>query len=182
MATRDKRISLTHIVGFFDGEGTVHAASQKTKKNGKRHFSIQVFFTNTDLAKLERIQASYGGHIRRMKKRPHEKPLYRLEWWGEKADALLRLFLNDPDFSTKRRQAELAVAMRELKQKYIREYGHPSNKGYPQWLVDQLARYKAEISFLNQKGVLAVAETKPLPSQVTLLASGSDSPTTGESQ
>lgn len=167
MDTRDKLVSIPHLAGFFDGEGCVYCNFHLTKKSGKAEFSVNVMVVNTYLPKLECIQQSFGGHIRAMKTKPGNKQLYRIEWWGAKADNILRLLLTDPDFMIKRRQAEIGIAMRELKAT-ARKPGtrHCGNKGYPPEIVDQLLRMRDEIRFLNRKGAIAVAETKPRASEV----------------
>jgi hypothetical protein len=157
MQTRDKRMLLPHFAGFFEGEGTIYVASPKKHANGKREFSIQVFLTNTSLEKLQQFQKVFNGHIRRMKDMPGRKPLYRLEWWGANADEILGLLLEDPAFLIKRRQAELARRYRRIKPPK-----KPGQTGYSKEVVEQLRRIAEEIHFLNRRGVLAVAETKPL--------------------
>lgn len=149
---------LPHLAGFFEGEGTVYVTSPKKHANGKREFSVQVFLTNTGLEKLQRFQAVYGGHIRAMKKIPGRKQLYRLEWWGANADEMLSLLLEDSDFTMKRRQAELAREYRRIKPQ------RPTGQtGYSEALVQRLRRIAEEVHFLNHRGELAVAETKPFP-------------------
>lgn len=157
MQTRDKRVlMLPHFAGFFEGEGTVYVTSPTKHANGKREFSVQVFLTNTCLGKLEQIRAVFGGNIRRMKQYPGRKPLYRLEWWGLNADEILAWLLQDPNLLIKRRQAELAREYRRVKPLKV------GREGYSEEVIQHLRRIAEEIHFLNRRGTLAVAETKPL--------------------
>lgn len=157
MQTRDKRALLPHFAGFFEGEGTVYVTSPKKHANGKREFSVQVFLTNTSMEKLQQFQVVFAGHIRAMKPVPGRKQLYRLEWWGANADNILELLLEDPALLIKRRQAELAREYRRSKP--IKATGQT---GYSNEVVLRLQRIAEEVHFLNRRGVLAVAETKPL--------------------
>lgn len=173
-------MSLPYFAGLFDGEGCIHATSYIAHKNGKREFGICVMLCNTHLPVLEAVQASFGGHVRAMKTRPSERQMYRLEWWGEKADRVLELLLGVPEFMIKRKQAELGRLMRSLK-RTERPYRAGGRRAYSEALRDQLSRVRAEIKFLNKHGTFAAAETKPQSSQTALSVSGSDSPHISES-
>lgn len=154
MATRDKHI-VSHFVGFFEGEGSISCLMGKQKQG--RYVSASVFIgvTNTNREKLEFFATHIGGHIRQMKTMPKRKPAYRLEWWGNKAVEIIHLLLEDPCFQIKRRVAELAVAFKNSQKKSI------GRRAYNDEEISRLLRIKQEVNFLNMRGVLAVAETKP---------------------
>jgi hypothetical protein len=157
MQTRDKRLSISYLCGIFDGEGSVNPNISKYDGAGS-YASMSAYITNTDLVLLEKIQASYGGGIRKLKTLPGRKQLYRLEWWGAKADDLFRQMRDTGDLITKARRVDLAIQFRELKPNAGKGSGC---RKYPVELRDQLLRIAEEIKFLNKRGELAVAETKP---------------------
>ena len=52
---------LAYIAGFFDGEGTVSIAPNKTRK--KVNYVLTVYIYQQDKAPLELIQKEFGGHF-----------------------------------------------------------------------------------------------------------------------
>jgi hypothetical protein len=159
MQTRDKRLSPSYLAGIFDGEGSV-GINKSARQGGGSWASAYAYITNTDLKLLETIEGNFGGHIRKLKTLPGRKQLYRIEWYGAKADNLFRLLKATGELITKERRVDLAIQFRELKPNNGK--GNGCRKYDPE-LWNQLSRIADEIRFLNKRGELAVAETKPFP-------------------
>lgn len=57
-------LSDSYCAGFFDGEGTVYAATRRsTGKSGRKSPTITVCMTNTDKNVIDLHQSKWGGSV-----------------------------------------------------------------------------------------------------------------------
>ena len=113
-----KKVELAYIAGILDGEGSIYTDPHWSKQ-GLTRYNIVVDVRMTDKSALEFIQALFGGRIH-CAKRAKQNWKSELQWKvsGERACEVLLAI--KPYLLTKRAQAELALKLLEIHQRYKR--------------------------------------------------------------
>ena len=140
----EKKLDLSYIAGFFDGEGCINSS-----KSG-----LRATITNTDIQVLLLIQEYYKkGKIRSRKLKEFEKrkPCYMLEFWSN--DAVEFLYSIYPFLIIKKDQAEIAF---EYQKTYRKKAGKGSLKvrAVPKELL--LLRESLALKLSNLKHIINV--------------------------
>ena len=114
-----KRTDLAYIAGIVDGEGSIYPDFHLSKK-GVTRCNIAVSVNMTDKSALELVKALFGGKIRCQPRAKHKdwKPEFIWKVSGEKAQIILKAI--KPYLLTKRAQAEVALRLLEIHQRYKR--------------------------------------------------------------
>jgi hypothetical protein len=105
-------ISITdwaYLAGFYDGEGTITATTQKRKD--RDYYQLRFMVNNTNYELLRGLQNLFGGAIHVgsvMKDKPNWKQIY--SWHAESKATCLPIFYGMlPFLRYKRREIELAI-------------------------------------------------------------------------
>lgn len=79
---------IEYFAGIVDGEGHFCRPRHKNGR-GEHHFQSRIIVTNTCLALMEAIQATYGGYVRiRTRSKTNNLVCYTWEMRGKKAEEL----------------------------------------------------------------------------------------------
>ena len=108
--------SLAWAAGFIDGEGCI-AAPVRLRDRNRRDYGLALYVGQVDPAPLHVLAGLFGGNVTPRKTAAGRRLIYMWRINGSKAEAALRRLL--PHLIVKRRQAEIALELRDLITSYV---------------------------------------------------------------
>lgn len=148
-------MAAAYMAGFLDGEGTVGVNSATRRQpGGVGSVYAVVRVGNTHQGVIQWLQDStpWPSYSEFHKKPAPYKDMYHLSWAGRSAEAILRAVF--PFLIVKRRQAELALELFDIRRKLALDGGTPGGHGnrLPQWVVERRSQIQSEVMMLNRRG------------------------------
>ena len=154
-------ISNEYAAGFFDGEGTVYAATRNNPKGKRPSPTIIVAITNTVPAPLELLHAQWGGSIFKDRERERQRAKYQWTLAAKMAAPFLEAI--HPHLLIKHEVVSVALQFCALMARPHRErcdYSHTVFRHGRLWsspivrpeFAAEVARLHAEIRRLNTRG------------------------------
>lgn len=155
-------ISPEYSAGFFDGEGTVYAATRNSPSRKRPSATILVCISNTNLASLEAHKEKWGGSIYGKKRREGHQPIYQWVLCTKKSYDFLKSIL--PFLIIKKEVVQKAIEYMELIKNTPRkdrvDYSHVVQSGnrmrvspiVRQEFYDKTMAIHSDIRRLNMRG------------------------------
>lgn len=110
-------LSAEYMAGFFDGEGSVYAATRRAHAN--KTPTVTVCITNTNLAVLQAHKSAWGGSLSPRKLRPRNQRQYQWVLCAKQAYYFLSAIV--PHLIIKKEVVTVALALCELQRRPPRE-------------------------------------------------------------
>jgi len=157
-------ISDGYAAGFFDGEGSVYAATRRKAKDAARSPTVIVCIANTNLEVLKAHQERWGGSICE-RKVTKQKCQRQWQWVICTRNAREFLLAILPHLIIKRRIAELALEYVELQSKPASErldYSRTVERNGRKW-VSPLMRPEHRESVLRVFNEMRACNTRTAP-------------------
>lgn len=149
-------VSPQYLAGCIDCDGCISIVRSQPSGRGKNtRYMVRVILANTDLNFLLKVQSSYGGHVKTLKRRNISwKIAHQLEWGTKDAEVVLNKIR--PFLILKGDRADVALRLRELLTR-----GRSGGRGYVLTEDAMTARESLYLALrqLNRRGVITNGKT-----------------------